>query len=193
MKKKRLPLICCMLLTLGTSCGGSTDSTSVDAAGKHNEDLLESTGKDEKAGWFVAEAASAGMLEAELGRLASSKAQDPRVKQLGQLMFNHHTQANAQLKQIADLKNLVTPTTLSRDHQEIYHQLMAHSGTAFDQAYARALVDNHEETIKKFEEMAEEGTDPELKSFAGKSLPMLRAHLEQVQQLEKELGNSPKM
>ncbi|WP_192822267.1 DUF4142 domain-containing protein [Rufibacter sp. LB8] len=186
--KTYLTIFCVVALAWGmASCGDSSDSTSVDAAGKHNEKLLESTGKDEKAGWFVAEAASAGMLEAELGRLASSKAQDARVKQYGQLMLDHHTQGNKQLKQIADLKNLITPTSLGEDHQEIYNELMSQSGAAFDKAYMQSMVKSHKETIDRFEQMANEGTDLELKNFAAKTLPMLRAHLEQAEQIEDAL------
>ncbi|WP_181305078.1 DUF4142 domain-containing protein [Rufibacter sp. XAAS-G3-1] len=182
----------CMLfvaaVSLFSSCGGSSsDATSVDAAGKHNEDLLESTGKEARAGWFVAEAGSGSMFEVELGRLASSKATDPRVRQLGELMLNHHTQANAQLKQIANLKNLMVPTRLSDDHQKTYNQIMSSSGAAFDKAYLEAVVEDHKEAIEKFEEMSEDGTDVELKAFAGKNLPTLRAHLLQVEQLEDEM------
>jgi putative membrane protein len=177
--------------TLATGCGNSSDSTSVDAAGKHNEELLESTGKDEKAGWFVAKAASAGLFEVELGRLASSKAVDPRVKKYGQMMLDHHTQTNAQLKQTADLKNLMVPTTLSDDHQEIYNEIMSKSGVAFDKAYMEAMVKDHKQVIKEFEEMAEEGKDMEIKNFVTKTLPTLRAHLAQAEQLEELVEDLP--
>ncbi|RNI28651.1 DUF4142 domain-containing protein [Rufibacter latericius] len=189
MKNYTFYLLLAACVSLVSGCGGSSsDATSVDAAGKHNEELLESTGKDEKGGWFVAEAASGGLFEVELGRLASSKATDPRVKQLGQLMMDHHTQTNTQLKQIADLKNLMVPTTLGEDHQEAYNTVMSSSGAAFDKAYVEALVKDHKEAIEQYEEMSEGGKDMELKAFAGKSLPTLRAHLEQVEQLEEELN-----
>ncbi|MBA9079263.1 MULTISPECIES: DUF4142 domain-containing protein [Rufibacter] len=188
MKKNLFHLICGGALLFWVSgCGGSSDSTSVDAAAKHNEELLESTGKDEAAGWFVAEAASHNMLSAELGRLASSKAVNPGLKQFGQLLLDHHTQTNAQLKQIADLKNLITPTKLGNDHQDLYNDILSKTGAGFDQAYLEAVVENHEEIIKKYEEMANEGKDPELKSYAAKALPTLRAHVEQAEQLESQV------
>lgn len=187
MKKSVSLLICGGMLFLFSHCGGSPDATSVDEAAKHNEELLESTGKDEDAGWFVAEAASGNMLAAELGRLASSKAASPSVRQFGQLMLDHHTQANAQLKQIADLKNLITPTQLGHDHQELYNETMTLSGPQFDRYYIETMVERHEELIKRYEEMAQEGKDPELKNYATKTLPTLRAHLEQAEQLEEGL------
>ncbi|WP_210490092.1 DUF4142 domain-containing protein [Rufibacter aurantiacus] len=188
MKNALLYLLFAACVSSVSGCGGSSsEATSVDAAGKHNEDLLESTGKDEKSGWFVAEATSGNLFEVEMGRLASSKATDPRVRQLGQLMMDHHTQTNTQLKQIADLKNLIVPTSLSDDHQKAFNDLMSNSGAAFDKAYLEALVKDHKEAIERYEEMSEEGTDMELKAFAGKSLPTLRAHLSQVEQLEDEL------
>ncbi|MGV3540711.1 MAG: DUF4142 domain-containing protein [Rufibacter sp.] len=187
MKRSLIVLLFGGMAVLLSGCGGSSDSTSVDAAGKHNENLLESTGKDEAAGWFVAESGSSSLLQIELGRLASSKATDPRVQQYGQLMQNHHTQTNAQLKQIADLKNLLLPTQLGEDHQELYNEIMSQSGAEFDKAYLKAMVDSHEESIARYEEMANEGKDPELKSYAVKALPTLRAHLAQAEQLESEV------
>ncbi|RNI30180.1 DUF4142 domain-containing protein [Rufibacter immobilis] len=171
-----------------SGCGNSSDTTSVDAAGRHNEDLLESTGKDERAGWFVAEATSGGLFETEMGRLASSKAADPRVKQLGQKMLDHHLQQNTQLKQIADLKNLMVPTSLGDDHQEQYNKVMAQAGQAFDKAYLEALIKDHKEAIEQFEEMSQDGKDTELKTFAAKGLPLLQAHLAQAEQLQQDLN-----
>ncbi|WP_062543134.1 DUF4142 domain-containing protein [Rufibacter tibetensis] len=171
-----------------SGCGGSSnEATSVDAAGKHNEELLESTGKDEDSGWFVAEVASAGLFEVELGRLASSKGNDPRVRQFGQLMLDHHTQSNTQLKQIAELKNLIVPSALGEDHQETYNKVMTNTGAAFDKAYMEAMVKDHKDNLDRFEEMAEKGKDMELKAFAAKGLPMLRAHLKQAEELEDAL------
>jgi putative membrane protein len=187
MKNYLFPVLFAASVSLLSGCGGSSDATSVNAAGKHNEELLESTGKDEKGGWFVAEVASGGMFEVELGRLASSKATDPRVRQLGELMMNHHTQTNTQLKQIADLKNLIVPTSLSDNHQKTYNAVMSTSGAAFDKAYLEAMEEDHKETIEKFEEMSEEGTDLELKAFASKNLPTLHAHLSQVEKLKDEI------
>jgi len=187
MKKNLIPQVCAFLLFCLASCGGSSDSTSVDAAGKHNENLLESTGKPEQAGWFVANMASCNTLEAELGRLASSKGNDPRVKELGQLLLNHHTQLNTQLKQIADLKNLITPTSLSNDHQQIFNNILEKSGASFDQAYLEAIIKNHKDTIDEFQEMADEGEDTEIRNFSIRSLPTLQAHLTQAEALENAL------
>lgn len=181
-------LFCAALFLTLASCGGSSDSTSVDAAGKHNEKLLESTGKPEQAGWFVAEVTSSNLLETELGRLASSKGNDPRVRELGQLMLNHHKQLNSQLKQIADLKNLITPTSLSEDHQDVFTGIMEKSGVDFDRAYLEAIVENHKESLKEFTRMADEGADTEIKNFAIRAIPTMQAHLAQAEALQDELG-----
>ncbi|GGK75952.1 DUF4142 domain-containing protein [Rufibacter glacialis] len=194
MKKHLFHLLLSGAVCLVSACGGSSnEATSVDAAGRHNEKLLESTGKDEDVGWFVAEVGSAGMFEVELGRLASSKATQPQVRQFGQLMLDHHTQSNAQLKEIANLKNLIVPNAMSDDHQEVYNKVMGNAGATFDKAYVEAIVEDHKEAIDKFEEMAEKGKDLELKAFAQKGLPTLRAHLLQAEKLEDELEKQQKL
>lgn len=185
--KKYLTLFCGTFLLFLSGCGGSSDSTTVDAAGKHNEELLENTGKSEKAGWFVAEVASTNLFLQELGRLASSKASTPPLKQFGQLIFDHHSQLNTQLKQIADLKNLMTPTSMSGDHQDRFTALLEKSGQEFDKAFVEEMVQEHENAVERYQEFIEEGTDTELKNYASQGLPTLRAHLEQANTLQDQI------
>jgi len=62
----------------------------------------------------MAEAASGGMTEVELGKIASSKAQNAEVKKFAEMMVTDHTKAGDDLKALAVKKNTLPPPGLSR-------------------------------------------------------------------------------
>ena len=53
---------------------------------------------------FASNAATGGMAEVELGKLAVEKGADPAVKEFGQRMIADHTRANTELKAVAAKK-----------------------------------------------------------------------------------------
>ncbi len=68
--------------------------------------------------------------------------------------------------------------------QEKYEELSKKTGKNFDEAYVEFTVKDHKEDIEKFEEQAEDGKNADLKAFAAKMLPSLRAHLQKVESIE---------
>src|SRR5262249_55051621 len=59
---------------------------------------------------FVHQAASGGLAEVELGRLAVQRAINPDVRQFGQRMVNDHGAANAELTTMCGGKGITLPT-----------------------------------------------------------------------------------
>jgi putative membrane protein len=125
-------------------------------------------------------ASSGGMMEVELGRMAQEKAQNPRVKEFGAMMVKDHTQANTEMKTVADVKSVVLPPTLGEDHQKHVNDLREKAGADFDKAYMDMMVDDHKKDISEFEE-ASKLDDSDVKAFAIKTLPVLRVHLDSAQ------------
>ena len=140
--------------------------------------LLLSAQKQNKDEEFAKEAADAGMMEVKLGELAQSKGQSQEIKTLGQHMVTDHTKANEELKALAMKKNIVLPNAMSKDAQKSYDELSGKNGAEFDKAYAKMMVKDHEKVIAKFKKESEKGEDPDLKSWATKTLPTLEHHLE---------------
>src|SRR5512132_3382587 len=62
---------------------------------------------------FVKEAAMGGLMEVELGRLATEKASNAEVKQFAQRMVDDHGKANEQLSAVAQQKNVQVPSGLT--------------------------------------------------------------------------------
>jgi len=130
---------------------------------------------------FIKEAATGGLAEVELGRLATQKADSADVKRFGQRMVDDHSKANDQLKPIAQQKNVTVPTELTGKEKSLYDRLSKLSGPAFDAAYMRAMVDDHKKDVSAFRKESERGKDPEVKQFATSTLPTLEDHLRMAQ------------
>lgn len=129
---------------------------------------------------FMNKAAIGGMAEVELGKLASTKATNADVKQFGQQMMADHTRANTELKTLAASKNITLPTEVDAKHKEDMDKLSKLSGAAFDKEYVKMMVEDHEKDVAEFEKQSNSGTDADVKSFASKTLPTLKSHLEMI-------------
>lgn len=144
---------------------------------------------------FVEKAAAGGMAEVKLGKLAMDKGQSMEVKQFARKMVEDHSKANTELKQIADKENMTVPTKLDEKHQAVYDRLAKLNGAEFDKEYMRAMADDHDDTVKLFKEQAQNGQNPELKSYAMKTLPVLEKHDDMVhtdqQQMKMQMKEMP--
>jgi putative membrane protein len=130
---------------------------------------------------FVMEAAQGGMAEVELGQLASDKAQSSDVKQFAQRMVTDHGKANDELKTLAQSKNITLPTDAGAKHKATRDRLSKLSGAAFDRAYMQEMVADHRKDVNEFEKESKSGKDPDVKSWAAKTLPTLHEHMQMAQ------------
>ena len=129
---------------------------------------------------FVAEAASGGMTEVALGKIAQQKGVNPRVKKFGAMMVTDHSKANERLKALAQSENIAVPSSPNADDQKTIDKLSAKSGRDFDDAYVSDMIDDHQHDIKAFEGASKTLKDPDLKAFAIKTLPVLKMHLDAI-------------
>lgn len=137
---------------------------------------------------FLIEAASGGQTEVQLGRLASARAAHARVKEFGRRMVTDHGKANAALAQIAAEKRVELPKEPVVDHhRKVLAELSQQKGPDFDRAYMQAMVDDHEDDVEAFREAAKDAADPDVKSFAAKTLPTLEAHLRMAKEVASEV------
>jgi len=125
---------------------------------------------------FVKEAAIGGMAEVELGKLAEQNAQSDQVKQFGSRMVRDHGGANNELGMIASGKSAVLPDKLDQKHMQTRDKLAKMKGAEFDRAYMRDMVQDHDKDLKAFRQQAQSATDPDLKNFAQKMVPVIEEH-----------------
>ena len=133
---------------------------------------------------FVEEAASGGRMEVELGRYATQHAKDPQVKKFGQRMVDDHGKVNAELSRVAQKESITLPAKLAEKHEESVTRLTALKGAEFDREYMKAMVDDHEEDVAKFRDVAQSAGTPQVKAFAQKTLPTLEEHLRMAKDIQ---------
>jgi len=129
---------------------------------------------------FLTKAAEGGQAEVALATMAQQKAASPKVKQLAERIETDHKKANTELMSIITAKGVSAPAGTDKEHDALRARLEKLQGSAFDQAYATAMVNDHTKDIKEFETAAR-STDPQVKDFAQKTLPTLREHLKMAQ------------
>ncbi|WP_347157431.1 DUF4142 domain-containing protein [Pontibacter chitinilyticus] len=139
---------------------------------------------------FAAEAASANLLQIQLGQVALEKAVSPEVKQLAEKLANDHRQMQDDLETLASQTKLVLPDKLGTAHQKVYDEITGKDGIAFDLAYIRAMEDQHEDLVQRYEDMGENGVSMEVKQYASKQLPLLRLHLQKATDLENVVNDA---
>jgi putative membrane protein len=141
---------------------------------------------------FLEHAASAGMAEVELGKLAAQKGASQQVKDFGDRMARDHQNANVELEKLAGSKNLTLPSEPEKKEQRTLKDLQDKSGEKFDKAYMDLMVDEHEKDVKDFEREAKKASDPDVRAFADKTLGTLREHLQLAKDTESAVKGETK-
>jgi putative membrane protein len=141
---------------------------------------------------FVADAADAGMLEVQLGKLAASNGSSAEIKKFGENMVKDHSKANDELKALAQKKGINIPTNLSPKSRKTYQDLSKKKGADFDKAYAELMVKDHQEVITKFKQQSQSGNDQELKAWAQSKIGTLEHHLMMAQEMQKTSAKAGK-
>jgi putative membrane protein len=144
---------------------------------------------------FVSTAMRTNTMEIEEARWASTNATNADVKAYAKQLLSDHEKSNADLKKMAGTKNWSTtdtssPASTPEPTATPVSKQTSLSGAAIDRAYLNAQIAAHERAIAMFEAEARSGTDPELKAWASKQLPALRAHLQKARDLSKKIGGS---
>lgn len=132
---------------------------------------------------FIMDAAIGGMMEVELGQMATQKGASEAVKQFGQRMVDDHSKANQELMSLASSKGITLPTAIDEKHRKDMTKLSAMSGAEFDRAYSKMMLSDHKKDVSEFEKQSTKGADPDLKAFASKTLPTLHEHLQMANAL----------
>ena len=137
---------------------------------------------------FAKKAASGGMAEVKLGKLAQERGSSGAVKEFGKRMETDHSKAGEKLKEIASKNNIALPEKLEESDQATYDHLSKLSGAEFDRVYAQHMVTDHEEDIEEFKNEASMGKNADIKGFASSTLPTLQDHLRQAREMEKSVS-----
>ena len=140
---------------------------------------------------FVKEVAISDMFEIESNKLGQDKG-NAAEKSFASQMVTDHTKTSTELKGLVSGGKVKAelPTTLDSSHQSKLDKLKGESGKDFSSDFDSMQVTAHKDAVSLFERYAKGGENPELKNWAGKTLPALKHHLEMAQNLDKSKQSS---
>lgn len=126
---------------------------------------------------FARDAAQSNLAEVALGNLAIKNGQSAEVKQFGKRMVSDHSKANERLMDVAIKQGITLPQQPKAADIKEENRLSKLKGEAFDRAYMRHMVKDHQNDVALFKQEAANGRDPGLKDFAKRTLSVLDTHL----------------
>jgi putative membrane protein len=128
--------------------------------------------------------AQANIAEIETGKLAQEKAAKDEVKKFGQTMVDDHTKSLTELQALASQKGVELPNEPDTKHKATATALKALNGENFDKQYmSMAGLSDHKKTHEMLQKVQREAKDPDLKAYAGKTIPVVHGHLTMAQQI----------
>lgn len=136
---------------------------------------------------FLQQAAAGGLYEVQAGNLAQQKGSSSEVQSFGSMLVKDHSAANAELKELASSKGVRLPTQLPDDKTKRLANVA--QAKNFDRTFIDEVgVQDHEHDIALFEKASKSADDAQVRAFAVKTLPALKAHREHAMRLKKNPG-----
>jgi putative membrane protein len=128
---------------------------------------------------FISQAGAHNESEMAYGKMAEQKAQSVEVKKIAARIVSDHTRMNKDLVAFVAKKGVkVTTGTVKAE---------SIPGKNFDKAYLQMVQKAHQDDIALYEKQAKSGNDADLRAWAAKNLPMLKAHLAMVRDALKNM------
>lgn len=132
---------------------------------------------------FVTDALSNSSAEAQMSQLAAQQSPSPDVKTYGQNMVQIQSQLVQQLQPVAQMLGVKADQKPSKKDKKTIEQLKTLNGSAFDQAYVKAMAKDQKHDVKSFNYEATAAQNPTVKKTAQMDEPVMSEHLRVLEQL----------
>jgi putative membrane protein len=133
---------------------------------------------------FVGQANLGAPFQVDSGRLAETKATNAAIRSYAHLMVTTHIPVVDALNVILKRKNITPSNTLLHGaYDAMIFTLEADHRAAFDRSYVNGQVEYQKGNAALFEQEIQNGTDPDLKEFARRTLPKIVDHLQRAEKL----------
>ena len=175
--KRSVILLGCVLFASPALAQSASETTGVNSA----------LGISPPTADFVKEVAISDMFEIEAGKVAQAKG-NALEKAFASQTVNDHTRTSTELKGLVASGKVKAelPTALDSSHQRKLDKLKLERGKDFSSEFSSMQASAHKDAVSLFERYAKGGDNPDLKDWAGKTLPALKHHLEMAQDLSKK-------
>ena len=145
---------------------------------------------------FVSRAALLNMAAIQIGHMATKQAQRADVKEFAQATIEDHLKAQKQLADAASGAGVRWPTKLDDKYRQIEQRLSKLNNGQFDREYMKAMIDRDRDVEKMLAARATGGGGEadtlaaKVNQWASETLPEVRAHLKEAEQVIAQIGNS---
>ena len=153
-QRKICAILACCVLILATAAFGQNQTPRAPGSAPPRDPAttppraeIDKTSHPAGNDTFLSKAIEINMAEVEVGKLASKKAQNPRVKSYAEMLVKDHSAALTKLQKMHTAK-----VDLSAEHQQLKTKLNGLSGAQFDREYMDAMVSGHREAVGLFEQ-----------------------------------------
>lgn len=133
---------------------------------------------------FLMFAGAGDLYEIESSRAVLETTADPAIRRFAQMMIDHHTKTTADAVTAARAAGLTpVPPMLDAPKAAMVAALRQYSGVERDRLYLVQQQMAHKEALGLQKTYAETGETPQLRSAARATVPIVEAHLAELQRL----------
>jgi putative membrane protein len=178
--------------TTGTGGTYGAGTTGTQTGGDQGMQTMSGSATD---GTALAKLMNADSSEITVAKYALDRISDSRVKDYAQMLIDDHQKDQSKVKSLASQLNIM-PMPPSADstaqHMDNAMSMLgsADKGQSFDQAFLQLQVNDHRETIDELKALQSLSTNDQIKNHINDVLPTLQKHMDQAQELIKNLGMS---
>jgi putative membrane protein len=126
---------------------------------------------------FMTSAAHSDQNEMQLSKLVLEKGATGMAKTHADMMITDHTNSTADLKAIAQKKNVKLPTDMDAEHKAIAEQMRKLSGKELEKKFMDQMVIDHQKTLNTMAAHKAMTKDTDLQTFITKTTPVIEKHL----------------
>lgn len=156
-----------------------------------NHARAQTPDQDTTALHFIIQASISNLQEISAGTLASQKALKPEIKAFGQHMVADHTKGQTALLQLAKSKGYQVPSQATS--QAVPEPMLVKAtGKDFDRLYVHMMAPGHRQAVLMYQTYAVNGKDPDVKTFAMQTLPIIKEHLATITAIDNQIKDAAK-
>lgn len=140
---------------------------------------------------FVTKVAQGNLAEIKTSQIALTHTTNKDVLMVAHRLIKDHSTAQADLRQRGEKLHVAVPTQTDAMHMALYRKLSGLHGSAFDHAFMKAQVGDHDKTVALFKTELQNGQESHVRGFAAKYLPTIQDHTIMIHNVAANIGADP--
>lgn len=130
------------------------------------------------------------LAEIQSGEFAGHNGHTAAVRNAGHMLATDHQKLDAKLKPVAQQLGVKLPKQPNLQQRDQMKHLKTLSGMQFDTTWTHDEADGHVKAIEQTEGEIEQASEPQVKQLAQSALPVLKKHLQTLQQAAVQIKGS---